>query len=262
MADGDRRRQPRAEDGLTCRCVPADQHRAQRSGDRRIEEELQSHLDEAIAQGRDPAEARQALGSALRHREESLDAKVALWVESIRADVVFGWRHLMKKKVTTSADDPSLALAGSARAPPRLAIDAVLLRPLPVGHAIGSISFLAEASTSTAPFELRRMGVSSVCRDARAARQRTRPSSPSSVRRAWRCHYASDDEMEKAPRAIRVGHDASEHSGCGPPLADCSPAPTTSTRGATVRRVSTNWASLRPRSRDCWPDVPDGRGVV
>jgi predicted permease len=100
-----------------------------------IEEELQSHLDEAIAQGRDPAEARQALGSALRHREDSLDAKVALWLESIRADVVFGWRHLMKKNVTTSAGILSLALAiGSCTAAFRL-IDAVLLRPLPVAHA-------------------------------------------------------------------------------------------------------------------------------
>ena len=34
---------------------------------REIDEELQSHIEEAIAQGRDPAEARRAFGSALRH---------------------------------------------------------------------------------------------------------------------------------------------------------------------------------------------------
>ncbi len=33
---------------------------------REIDEELQSHIDEAMAQGRDPAEARRAFGSALR----------------------------------------------------------------------------------------------------------------------------------------------------------------------------------------------------
>jgi hypothetical protein len=36
---------------------------------REIDEELQSHIEEAIEQGRDPAEARRALGPALRLRE-------------------------------------------------------------------------------------------------------------------------------------------------------------------------------------------------
>ena len=40
---------------------------------REIDEELQSHIAEAIAEGRDPAEARRAFGSPLRQREESRD---------------------------------------------------------------------------------------------------------------------------------------------------------------------------------------------
>jgi hypothetical protein len=36
---------------------------------REIDEELQSHIEEAIEQGRDPAEARRAFVSALRMRE-------------------------------------------------------------------------------------------------------------------------------------------------------------------------------------------------
>ena len=34
-----------------------------------IDEELASHLEEAVRDGRDPAEARRAFGSPLRHRE-------------------------------------------------------------------------------------------------------------------------------------------------------------------------------------------------
>ncbi len=43
---------------------------------REIDEELQSHIEEAIAQGRDPAEARRAFGAALRLREESRDVRL------------------------------------------------------------------------------------------------------------------------------------------------------------------------------------------
>ena len=43
---------------------------------REIDEEAQSHIEEAVAQGRDSAEARRAFGSALRHREESRDVRL------------------------------------------------------------------------------------------------------------------------------------------------------------------------------------------
>jgi putative ABC transport system permease protein len=101
---------------------------------REIDEELQSHLDEAIEHGRDPEEARRAFGPALRPREESRDIRIVAWLDSLRADAIFGWRQLKKNKATTAVAILSLALAiGSCTAAFRL-IDALLLRPLPVAH--------------------------------------------------------------------------------------------------------------------------------
>ncbi|SPF50959.1 conserved membrane hypothetical protein [Candidatus Sulfopaludibacter sp. SbA4] len=99
---------------------------------REIDEELQSHIAEAIEQGRDPAEARRAFGSALRRREESRDIRLVPWFDSLRADAAFGWRQLMKRKVTSAAAVLSLALAIGACTSAFRLIDALLLRPLPV----------------------------------------------------------------------------------------------------------------------------------
>ena len=101
---------------------------------REIDEELQLHIAEAIEQGRDPAGARRAFGSVLRHREASLDVRLAAWLDSVRADAVFGWRQLMKKPVTSGAAILSLALAIGACTSAFRLIDALLLRPLPVAH--------------------------------------------------------------------------------------------------------------------------------
>src|SRR5579862_8605913 len=102
------------------------------SGD--IGEELQSHLDEAVDRGRDPDEVRRSFGHPVRHLENSRDIRLLPWLDSLRADAVFGWRQLMKKKVTSGAAILSLALAiGSCTAAFRL-IDALLWRPLPVAH--------------------------------------------------------------------------------------------------------------------------------
>jgi putative ABC transport system permease protein len=101
---------------------------------REIDEELESHIAEAIEHGRDPAEARRALGSALRQREASRDIRLAGWLDSLRADAVFGWRQLMKRKVTSAAAILSLALATGACTSAFRLIDALLLRPLPVSE--------------------------------------------------------------------------------------------------------------------------------
>jgi predicted permease len=99
---------------------------------REIEEELASHLAEGSEQGRDPSEITRAFGSALRVREQSRDIRLIPWLDSLRADVVFGCRQLMKRKITSAAAILSLALAiGSCTSAFRL-IDALLLRPLPV----------------------------------------------------------------------------------------------------------------------------------
>src|SRR5579863_5719881 len=99
---------------------------------REIDEELQSHIEEAIEQGRDPGEARRALGSALSLREASRDVRLLPWLDSLRADAVFGWRQLMKRKVTSAAAILSLALGIGACTSAFRLIDALLLRPLPV----------------------------------------------------------------------------------------------------------------------------------
>jgi hypothetical protein len=102
---------------------------------REIDDELQSHLKEAMQDHRDPTEARRALGSALLLREESRDLRLIPWLDSIRADAIFGWRQILKRKVTSAAAILSLALAiGACVAAFRL-IDALLLRPLPVAGA-------------------------------------------------------------------------------------------------------------------------------
>jgi predicted permease len=99
---------------------------------REIEEELQSHMEEAIASGRDPDAARRAFGSLLRQREAGHSIRVAGWLESLLADVRFGWRQLCRNKVASAAAVLSLALGiGSCVAAFRL-IDALLWRPLPI----------------------------------------------------------------------------------------------------------------------------------
>src|SRR5580698_129990 len=101
---------------------------------REIDEELEAHIAEAVAQGRDPVEARRAFGSALRHREGSRDVKIVAWLESLRSDAVFGLRQLRKTKVTSLAAILSLALAIGACTSAFRLIDAILLRPLPVAN--------------------------------------------------------------------------------------------------------------------------------
>jgi putative ABC transport system permease protein len=101
---------------------------------REIEEEFRSHLQEAMEEGRDPSEARRAFGAALQRREESRDLRILPWLDSLRADVVFGWRQIRKRKVTSAAAMLSLGLAIGACTSAFRLIDALLLRPLPIAH--------------------------------------------------------------------------------------------------------------------------------
>jgi predicted permease len=101
---------------------------------REIEEELQSHIEEAIASGHVADEARRTFGSILRQREASHGIRAAEWLESLLADTKFGWRQLCRNKVMSVAAVLSLALGiGSCVAAFRL-IDALLWRPLPISN--------------------------------------------------------------------------------------------------------------------------------
>ena len=99
---------------------------------REIDEELQSHFEEAIASGRDPKEVQRAFGSTLRTREAGYRIRATGWLESLLSDVSFGWRQLCRNKLASVAAVFSLALGiGSCVAAFRL-IDALIWRPLPI----------------------------------------------------------------------------------------------------------------------------------
>ena len=122
---------------------------------REIDEELASHLAEGIREGRDPAEARRAFGAALQIREKSRDLRLFGWLDSLRADAVFGWRQITKRKITSAAAILSLALAiGSCTSAFRL-IDALLLRPLPVAGAdrLYSVAFESPSALDGPPVQ-------------------------------------------------------------------------------------------------------------
>src|SRR5436190_24287516 len=61
-------------------------------------------------------------------------AQVRAWVDSLRADAVFGRRQLQKKKVSSAVAILSLALAIGACTSAFRLIDALLFRPLPVAN--------------------------------------------------------------------------------------------------------------------------------
>jgi putative ABC transport system permease protein len=73
-------------------------------------------------------------GSVLRTMDECRDVRVVAWLDSLRADTVFAWRQIRKKKVTSAVAILSLALAMGACTSAFRLIDALLLRPLPVAH--------------------------------------------------------------------------------------------------------------------------------
>ena len=99
---------------------------------RELNEEFESHMEEAVAEGRDPEEVRQVFGSMLRQREASRRVRVAGWLDGLKADVIFGWRQLRRNRVTSTAAILSLALAMGACGSAFRLIDALLWRPLPV----------------------------------------------------------------------------------------------------------------------------------
>lgn len=172
---------------------------------REIDEELESHIEEAIAHGRDPDEARRAFGSALRRREESRDLRLIRWLDALRADAVFGWAQVRKNTVTSAAAILSLALAIGACTSAFRLIDALLLRPLPVAEperlyvltrqGIGSDSEIQTSDGCEYP----------LFRAMRAAAQHQAELIAISYAERVDLTYGSDQEMEKAYRQYVSG---------------------------------------------------------
>jgi putative ABC transport system permease protein len=110
--------------------------------DRELRDELNSHLqlhiDDNLKQGMSPEEARRIalrkLGGLEQTKESLRDLHLLPWLDSLRADALFGCRQLAKNKITSAAAILSLALAIGACTSAFRLIDALLLRPLPIAH--------------------------------------------------------------------------------------------------------------------------------
>ncbi|HKE21317.1 MAG TPA: ADOP family duplicated permease [Bryobacteraceae bacterium] len=168
--------------------------------EREIAEELQSHVREAIEAGRDAREVRAAFGGMLKLREESRDARLLPWLDSVRADAIFGWRQIRKRKATSAAAVLSLALAiGSSTAAFRL-IDALLLRPLPVAGAdrLFSVTFASPSGTEGAITHYDSCSYPMFRRMREAVRGEGDSVAISMYTGAADLTYGSDQEMEQA----------------------------------------------------------------
>jgi putative ABC transport system permease protein len=110
--------------------------------DRDLDDEQRFHIeartDDLIKRGMSSDEAtcaaRLQFGNRLQLRENSREARLVPWLESVVHDVQFGLRMLAKNPAVTLAAVISLALAiGSSTAAFSL-IEALILRPLPVAE--------------------------------------------------------------------------------------------------------------------------------
>jgi hypothetical protein len=104
-----------------------------------IDEELRFHLEarvrDNLAQGMNPAEAQQdaarRFGGQLLAKEESREADVVVWLETIGQDVRYAIRSLRNTPALTAVAVVSLALAIGVSTAIFSVVNAVLLRSLP-----------------------------------------------------------------------------------------------------------------------------------
>jgi hypothetical protein len=216
---------------------------------REIDEELRSHI-EAIADDRDRAEARRALGSALAHREASRDIRLIPWLDSLRGDVVFGWRQLRKKKATSAIAILSLGLAFGACTGAFRLIDALLLRPLPVKNSDRLYVFQYE-------------GISYYGNPAKGEWceypmfQRMRPQVQDeadlvaiSYANPREVTYGSDEDMEK-PYFQYVSGRIFDSFGIRPALAGCGKTPFSPIDSRRINKLATVFGHFRHFSAAC-----------
>ena len=101
---------------------------------REIDEEFEAHIEEAIAAGRDPEEARRAFGSTMRARDASHAVRASGKLEELVQDVCFGARLLIKNPSFTAVVVLTLALGIGINTVIFSVVNGVLLNPLPFPH--------------------------------------------------------------------------------------------------------------------------------
>jgi predicted permease len=127
------------------------------------------------------------------------------WLDSLRADAVFGWRQIMNRKVTSWAAILSLALATGACTSAFRLIDALLLRPLPVSHPERLYSVAFEAAGGDGRVSTYDSCSYPMYRQMRAAVKDQAESVAVSYAERIDLTYGRDEEMEKAYRQFVSG---------------------------------------------------------
>jgi predicted permease len=107
-----------------------------------IAEELRFHLEMDIAEGRSAREARVRLGTLTRIHEETREAGIIAWLDSVLRDIRLGCRQLRRTPGLSVAVILSLTIGIGANTAIFSLVDAALLRPLPVADP-GSLRLLA-----------------------------------------------------------------------------------------------------------------------
>jgi predicted permease len=130
---------------------------------------------------------------------------LSAWLDSFRADAVYGWRQIAKKKASSAAAILSLALAIGACTSAFRLIDALLLRPLPI-HSPERLYSVAFQGTGV---DGKVMTYDSctypMFREMRAAVHEQAESVAVSYAERIDLTYRSDEDMEKAYRQYVSG---------------------------------------------------------
>src|SRR5438876_5485142 len=127
------------------------------------------------------------------------------WLESLRADAVFGWRQLKKHWLTSAAAILSLALAIGACTSAFRLIDALLLRPLPVANPERLYVFARQGIDPGGNFRISESCEYPLFRQMRAAVKDQAELIAISYADRVDVTYGSDEEMEKAHRQYVSG---------------------------------------------------------
>ena len=123
------------------------------SGDRlnrELDEEFEAHIQDAIAAGRDPEEARRAFGPLLRQREASRRVRVAGWVESLRSDLIF-WRAAVEAKPGDVGGGDFVAGVGDRRVRGGIPAGGRAAVAAAAGSASGAVVWTVAAGERTSP---------------------------------------------------------------------------------------------------------------